>query len=449
MAAKIDENTQFTGIDGKPLTNGKIYIGSATLDPVLNPITIYSDRALSVVLANPQTLDGQGRPTNKIWIPERYSLRVDDEDAVQQLIDLDAGEFPESGITGISNVQGTNAITGQANPGITSYVDQEQYTFAVANENTGAVTVNFDSVGVKPVKRNFDQDIVKGQFKQNQIVILTYNATADVFEWTNQNFRVDYWTKGADIVSAPTIDLSLATGNAVTITGNTGPITAFGTTPAGSIFYLTFNSTPTLTHNGTSLKLPSEANIVVVAGDRMILKSLGSGNWECVNYTRIDGKAVIETPGAFETALLHIQDQKTTGTDGGTFTLGAERTRDLNTVLTNEISGASLSTNQITLPAGDYYIEALAPAWGVAKNRLLLRDTTGAADLLVGISGGATSTDLQVNNAALSGRFTLSEESVLELQHRCSFTNATDGFGQDSNFGPHEVYTDVKIWKLP
>ena len=62
-------------------------------------------------------------------------------------------------------------------------------------------------------------------------------------------------------------------------------------------------------------------------------------------------------------SFLHIQDQKPQGTNGGTFTSGAWRTRDLNTVLTNTITGASLADNQITLPAGKYYVEASAPAY--------------------------------------------------------------------------------------
>ena len=56
-----------------------------------------------------------------------------------------------------------------------------------------------------------------------------------------------------------------------------------------------------------------------------------------------------EMDNNFEKSLfppfLHIQDQKPQGTYGGTFTAGAWRTRDLNTVLTNTITGASLAAN--------------------------------------------------------------------------------------------------------
>jgi len=95
--------------------------------------------------------------------------------------------------------------------------------------------------------------------------------------------------QGANIASAATINLALATGNALTITGSTGPITSLGTVAAGAVFTLTFASTPTLTHNATSLILPTGANIVVAAGDVAEFTSLGSGNWKCTGYLRADG----------------------------------------------------------------------------------------------------------------------------------------------------------------
>jgi len=62
--------------------------------------------------------------------------------------------------------------------------------------------------------------------------------------------------------------------------------------------------------------------------------------------------------------LLHVIEEQAAGTNGhndGNFVSGAYRTRVLNKVLTNEISGASVASNQITLPAGTYFIEAQSP----------------------------------------------------------------------------------------
>lgn len=150
----------------------------------------------------------------------------------------------------------------------------------------------------------------------------------------------------------------------------------------------------------------------------------------------------------FQAQLLHIQDQKTSGTNGGSFTSGSWQTRDLNTVVTNEISGASLASNQITLGAGTYYIEAFAPANSVLRHKAKLYDTTNTADVLFGISSynDYASSDKNQGYSVVSGRFTLSGSVALEIQHRCEATDST-GYGVASSFGT-EIYTDVKIWKV-
>ena len=156
----------------------------------------------------------------------------------------------------------------------------------------------------------------------------------------------------------------------------------------------------------------------------------------------------LEAGVAIQGALIHVQDQKSDTTAGGTFTSGSFQTRDLNTVLTNEIAGASLGSNQITLPPGDYYIEATAPVFAISNHVLRLRDTTGTATLLAGPNSYADVTNLVNNRAVLSGRFSLATTSVLELQHQCAVTKATNGFGGNNSFGLGEVYSDLRIWKL-
>jgi len=147
------------------------------------------------------------------------------------------------------------------------------------------------------------------------------------------------------------------------------------------------------------------------------------------------------------TQVLHVRDEKAQNTSGGTFTSGAWQTRVLNTSKTNTIMGASLGSNQITLPAGTYWVHATAPAYRASRHRAKLYNTTGAADVLLGTStysgpGAYSAATLSF----LSGQFTLTATSVLELQHRCETTLATHGFGVESNFAT-EVYSDVVIWK--
>jgi hypothetical protein len=94
--------------------------------------------------------------------------------------------------------------------------------------------------------------------------------------------------KGTDIASAGTTNIGAATGNFVHITGTT-TITAFDTVQAGTERVLKFDGILTLTHNATSLILPTGANITTAAGDIAEFTSEGSGNWRCTNYMRASG----------------------------------------------------------------------------------------------------------------------------------------------------------------
>ena len=142
--------------------------------------------------------------------------------------------------------------------------------------------------------------------------------------------------------------------------------------------------------------------------------------------------------------LLHIRDEKAQNTPGGTFTLGAWRTRDLNTVKTNEITEVSLASNQITLPAGTYWIEASAPAFMVNQHQIKVYDITNTADLIIGASQYASVTGVVLNRSFCEGRITLAGITVIELQHRCATTRVPDGLGTPSNFTT-EVYSEIII----
>lgn len=154
------------------------------------------------------------------------------------------------------------------------------------------------------------------------------------------------------------------------------------------------------------------------------------------------------TPGGgFSSQLLHVQDQKT-ATDGGDFTSGAWRTRTLNTTVTNEISGASRSSNVIALPAGTYYIEARAPCYSTSSgnpHKAKLRNTSDSTDVLIGSSGGGQ--DAQTDSI-IKGRFTIAGAKNFEIQHQIGTTQSTNGFGISGGFSVTDVYTQVFIWKV-
>lgn len=148
--------------------------------------------------------------------------------------------------------------------------------------------------------------------------------------------------------------------------------------------------------------------------------------------------------------FLHIQDRKPVGTDGGTFTSGAWRTRDLNTVLVNNIVGASLNTNRITLPAGTYFIVAEAPALGCSSHVSRLEQITPSPLTLInGTPSNSPVTNGSVVFSKMWENIILSEQVIMELQHICYSTRADVGFGAGYNMGQVlNIYSDVKIWKV-
>jgi hypothetical protein len=70
----------FTDTDGQPLENGYVWIGTANLNPITNPITAYWDAALTVTAAQPvRTLNGYpvnaGTPA-RLYVNSDYSIQV-------------------------------------------------------------------------------------------------------------------------------------------------------------------------------------------------------------------------------------------------------------------------------------------------------------------------------------------------------------------------------------
>ena len=153
-------------------------------------------------------------------------------------------------------------------------------------------------------------------------------------------------------------------------------------------------------------------------------------------------------PSPLLKGMLHAQDSKAPGTDGGGFTAGSWLTRDMNTLAVNQI-GATLDTKQITLPAGTYFVEGWATAVMCGMHQARLRDATNAVTLVQGTPDKSDVTTATTNKSFIRGVFTLASSAAVEVQHRCATTRADDGFGKASDFGVgEEIYTDMLFLKL-
>jgi hypothetical protein len=178
-----------------------------------------------------------------------------------------------------------------------------------------------------------------------------------------------------------------------------------------------------------------------------------AGDYAASEVTNDSGVAGANVDDALDTLAgqtgaedyILIVDRKATNVDGGTFTSGAMRTRDLNTELSDAGGHASVSANQITLAAGTYRFNIIAPSRSVVENIGRLQNITDVATIETSTSQRSASPMSFIN---IRGRFTIAAAKVLEVQHQGDTTQATTGFGSAANLGGlSETYTVVEFWR--
>jgi hypothetical protein len=124
------------------------------------------------------------------------------------------------------------------------------------------------------------------------------------------------------------------------------------------------------------------------------------------------------------------------------------QTRVLNVEAQDTGNNGSLASNQITLAAGTYECLIFTPAASVSFHKARLRNITDGVTTLVGTSCSQGTGSYEISYSIISGRFTIASQKVFEVQHRCSATRNTDGFGTACSFDEVEVYTIAKFRKV-
>ena len=147
---------------------------------------------------------------------------------------------------------------------------------------------------------------------------------------------------------------------------------------------------------------------------------------------------------------VKVSDVKAYTADGGTFTLGAWRTRDINTEDSDASAICSIASNQITLEAGTYVCSIKAPFMNTAYTSVRLYNITDSAVELTGQScWSSASNGYIVVNSIIVGKFTIAAQKTFEIQHQSDATNADNGFGLKSNMlGIDSVYTIAEFWRV-
>lgn len=194
-----------------------------------------------------------------------------------------------------------------------------------------------------------------------------------------------------------------------------------------------------LTAAATTKGTPVDADVLVI-GDSAASNATKKLTWANLKATL---KTYFDTLYTNTPDYIYIRDEKSSGTQGGTFTLGAWRTRDLNTEVNDAGGHASLAANQVTLLAGTYRFRVSSPAFFVNGFKAKLINITDTIEFL----GTSELSDGNMpSRSFVEGRFTIAASKVFEVQCIGTITRASNGFGLATSLAT-EVYTTLEFWK--
>jgi len=148
MAVKITQKYElFKDVDGDPLENGYIYIGTTGLNPETSPITVYFDEALTLPASQPLRTSGgyiqnAGTPAN-IYVDTDYSIIVRNKN--ETLIYASLSNNAEAGLS--SSVDTIGDLIGLDEA--TTTEELEVYGYHAKGDGAGGLFI-WDSTASKP-----------------------------------------------------------------------------------------------------------------------------------------------------------------------------------------------------------------------------------------------------------------------------------------------------------
>lgn len=301
---------------GNPVVTGTT-ISSTTQNNTM------SDVATEITNSVPR--DGQAPPTANLPMGGYKHTGVADSSALDQYA---SAKQVQNGLCYLASVSGTNTITASVTPAATAYANGQTFRFAAAGANTGAVTININSIGAKSITKNGASALAAGDIPSGAVIEITYDGTqfqmigvvSDRLPSTGGTLTGDltmsassiFESEGAAVASASSTNIWAGDGNTVHITGN-ATINDFGTAPqAGAWMKVIFDGTPTLTQSA-NLNLNAGGSNITIAVDDVAFVYADT-------TTQIDVFVIRKSGAAIAASAAATAAEIRTGTDNAKFT---------------------------------------------------------------------------------------------------------------------------------
>lgn len=225
---------------GQPVVTGTVISSTA-----FNALTADLATGLTTAL----TKDGQTTPTANIPMG---TFKITGLGA--GTVATDAAQYGQlqANATTIATVTGTDTLTGSLTPALTAYATGNLFSFVAANTNTGAATININSLGAKNITKSGTTALVAGDIVSGQVYLIEYDGT---------RFQ---------LINPTNVGVSLSTANTFTATQTfNGSSSTFATT------LLDANETV----NVVSAAPSSTTNFYIQSGGVQYYTSNAANNW--------------------------------------------------------------------------------------------------------------------------------------------------------------------------
>jgi hypothetical protein len=274
----------------------------------------------------------------------------------------------------LTSVSGTDTITAVGAPVVAAYAAGQMFYFVATGDNTGAVTLNIDSLGAKAVTRDGSVALAAGDIKSGEVVVVVYDGT---------RFQVVSQLNSAGNATFANVSITSAL--------NVGGVATFsaGTAAAPSI--------TTTGDTNTGIFFPAADTIAFTEGG--------------VEAARFDSSGNLGIGTTSPSAKLHVvgsqyRQNDSTGSFG--FTLN---TTSSTTTLATLFGGSSFAiqtggsgTNQLTLDSsGNLGIGTSSPAFALGSGVEIQR--AGIATLRLENSSGANALEIAADSTTNGIRF--------------------------------------------
>ena len=121
------------------------------------------------------TKDGQNSATADLPMGGNKHTGVGDAAAADEYLSM--GQFQDGNGIYVEAAGSADTYTATTSPSITAYTAGQRFLIKINATNTGAATINFDTIGAESLVKNGDVALEAGDLQQDFLYLIVYDGT--------------------------------------------------------------------------------------------------------------------------------------------------------------------------------------------------------------------------------------------------------------------------------